>query len=139
MKRLLTQNRLKMRAAVLVGWWASHGVPVSPVAHERHWLLLDKLCGGRSWPRQWTNDLLAEIRTFSAGSDLVTILGWNVAEEPALLVGAEKLMAKASALSGVYPDGFVLISDVTAKALLVDFDEEEGPHTNVIDLPAPAS
>jgi len=139
MNKLLTQNRLKKRAAVLVGRWASHGVSVSPVAHDRYWLLLDKLRGGRSWPLQWTDDLLAEVRAFSAGSDLLTILGWNVDEEPALLVGAEKLVAKASVLSRVYPDGFVLISDVSAKALLVDFDEDEGTHINIVDLPTPAS
>ncbi|HYC94101.1 MAG TPA: hypothetical protein VEB39_00205 [Sphingomicrobium sp.] len=97
---------------------------------------MDKLRGGRSWPLQWTDNLLAEVRAFSAGSDLLTILGWNVDEEPALLVGAEKLVTKASVLSRVYPDGLVLISDVSAKALLVDFDEDEGTHINIIDLPA---
>ncbi len=138
MNKLLTQNRLKKSAAVLMGRWAAQGVSVSPVSHDRYWLLLDKLRGGRSWPLQWTDDLLTEIRAFVAGSDVLTILGWNVDEEPALLVGAEKLVAKASALNQVYPDGFVLISDAAGKALLVDFDDEAGTHTNIIDLPTPA-
>lgn len=139
MNKLLTQNRLKKRAAALVGQWGSHGVSVSPVAHDRYWLLLDKLRGGRSWPLQWTNDFLGEVQSFSAGSDMLTILGWNVHDEPALLVSAEKMMAKATALSQVYPDGFILISDVAGKALLVDFDDEEGTHINIIDLPTPAA
>lgn len=139
MNKLLTQNALKKRAAVLVGQWTSHGVFVSPVAHDRYWLLLDKLRGGRSWPLQWTNDFLGEVQSFSAGSDMLTILGWNVDDEPALLVSAEKLMAKGSALNHVYPDGFILISDVAAKALLVDFDDEEGTHFNIIDLPTAAA
>lgn len=140
MNKLLTQNRLKKRAAVLVGRWASLGVSVSPVAHDRYWLLLDKLRGGRSWPLpQKTEDLLGEVTGFIAGSDMLAILGWNVDEEPALLVSAEKLIAKMSTLDHVYPDGFVLISDVAGKALLVDFDDEEGIHTNTIDLPTPAA
>lgn len=139
MNKLLTQNRLKKRAAALVGRWASHGVSASPVAHERYWLLLDKLRGGRSWPLQWTDDFLGEVQTFSAGSDMLTILGWNVQDEPALLVSAERLMAKAAILDQVYPDGCILISDVAGKALLVDFDDEEGTHINIIDLPTAAA
>jgi hypothetical protein len=138
MNKLLTQNRLKKRAALLVGRWASLGVSVSPVAHERYWLLLDKLRGGRSWPLQWTEDLPGEVRTFIAGSDMLTILGWNVDEEPALLVSADKLIAKVSALNRVYSDGFVLVSEVARKALLVDFDDEQRTHINIIDLPTPA-
>jgi hypothetical protein len=138
LRKLLTQNRLKKRASALMGQWASRGVSVSPVAHDRYWLLLDKLRGGRSWPLNWTGDLLAELRTFSAGSDMLTILGWNVNDEPALLISAEKLTANAPVLNHLYPDGFVLISDLDRKALLVDFDDEAGTHINSIDLPTPA-
>jgi hypothetical protein len=138
MKKLLTQNRLKKRAAVLVGQWASHGVSASPVAHDRYWLLLDKLRGGRSWPLQWTDDFFGQVKTFSAGLDMLTIMGWNVEDEPPLLVSAEKLMAKASALHHVYPDGLILINDASGEALLVDFDDEVGTHINIIDLPTPA-
>jgi len=137
MNKLQTQNRLKKRAAALVGDWAARGVSVSPVAHDRYWLLLEMLGGGRSGPPQWTDDLLGELRAFSSGSDMLTVLGWNVAEEPALLVGADKLMAQASALNEVYPDGFVLISDFAGKALLVDFDDDEGTSIETMDLPTP--
>jgi hypothetical protein len=124
LRKLLTQNRLKKRASVLMGLGASHGVSVSPIHHDRYWLLLDRLRGGRSWRLNWTGDLIAELRTFSLGSDMLTILGWDVDEEPPLLISAEKLMAKASVLNQVYPDGFILISDLAGKALMVDFDEE---------------
>jgi len=123
LRKLLTQNRLKKRAALLVAQWASYGVSASPVAHHRYWLLLDKLRGGRSWPLQWTDDLLGNVRTFIDGSDMLTIIGWNVDEEPALLVSGEKLAASSSSLMRIYPDGFVLINDATGKALLVDFDD----------------
>jgi hypothetical protein len=87
---------------------------------------------------QWTEDFPGEVRTFIAGSDMLTILGWNVDEEPALLVSADKLIAKVSALNRVYSDGFVLVSEVARKALLVDFDDEQRTHINIIDLPTPA-
>ena len=139
LNKLLAQNRLKKRAAVMVGRWALHGVSVSPVAHDRYWLLVDRLRAGRSWPLQWTDDLLTEVRAIIADSDMLTILGWNVDEEPALLVGAEKLVSKLPSLNHIYPDGFVLISDVAGKALLVDFDDEEGTHVNIVDLPTPTA
>jgi hypothetical protein len=137
MKKRLAANRLKKRTATLVGLFASLGVSVSPVAHDRYWLLLDRLRGGRSWPLQWTDDLPADVQAFIFGSDLVTILGWSVDEEPALLVSAEKVLAKVAALNHIYPDGFVLINDAGQKALLVDFDDDEGTHVNVVDLPRP--
>lgn len=111
------------------------GVPVSPVAPDRYWYLLDRLRGGRSGPLNETGDILAELRAFSAGSDMLAVLGWDVDKEPALLISAEKLMANASVLNQMYPDGFILISDLDGKALLVDFDYEAGTHINSIDLP----
>lgn len=133
--KLLTESRLKKRASILIGWWASVGVSVSPVAPDRYWLLLNRLRVGRSGPLGKTSDILAELRAFSTGSDMLTVIGWDVDEEPALLIGAEKLIAKVSALDQIYPDGFILISDLDGKALLVDFDYEAGTHVNSIDLP----
>ena len=135
LSKLLTENRLKRRASILVGRWASVGVSVSPVALDRYWLLLDRLRGGRSWPLDWTGDIFAKLRALSAGSDVLTLLGWDVDEEPAVLISAEKLMANASVLKQIYPDGFILISDLNGKALLVDFDYEAETRINSIDLP----
>jgi hypothetical protein len=109
-------------------------VVVSPVAYDRYEPLLNKLRGGRSPPPQGSDDLPGEVRTFVTGSDMLTILGWNVAEEPALLISADKLLAKLPSLKPIYPEGFVLISDVRSKALLVDFDDEQGTHVNIVDL-----
>lgn len=134
MHKLLTQNRLGRRAVILIERWAAQGVPASRVPHERYWLLLDKLRAGRSSPRRRTDDLLGALRTFVADTDLVTILGWSVDDEPALLVSADKLVATLSSLNYIYPDGFVLISEAVGTALLVDFDDEEGTHLTLVDL-----
>ena len=134
LNKLLAKNQLKKRASVMIARWASEGVSVSPVADDRYGTLLGKLRDGRSGPVEWTGDLLVELRNISAGADILTVLGWNVDQEPALLISAEKLLANASALSRVYPDGFVLISEVAGKALLVDFDDQEGTLITSIDL-----
>jgi hypothetical protein len=62
-------------------------------------------------------------------------MGWDVREEPALLVSSERLLSQASSVGDIYPDGFVVINDMTAKALLVDIDDDDGTHTNVVELP----
>ena len=135
MNQLLAQNKLKKRATVVVRHWASLGVSVSPVSHERYSLLVDKLHGGRSWTLQWTDDLFGEVRAFTVGSDMLTILGWDAHHEPPVLVGADKLLANLASLNELYADGFTLISDVQSKALMVDFDEVDGTtHFNVVDL-----
>ena len=139
MNKLLAQNRLRRLTAVIVAQWAARGVSVSPVALQRHGLLAEKLHGGRSWPLRWTDNLFGEVRDFAVGSDMLTIFGWDVREEPAVLVSADKLLAKLSSIHDLYPDGFILISDVKGKALIVDFDDEEGTHLDVIELPVAAA
>ncbi len=65
---------------------------------------------------------------------MLTMLGWDVGNEPALLVSASKLAATASKLSQIYPDGFVLISDTMDKAFLADIDDQDGTRFNIADL-----
>ena len=136
LRKLLTQNRLKKRAAELATRWSAHGVSASTVAHDRYWKLIDRLKSGRSWPLQYVEDLSAKVRTFISGSDLMTVMGWNVEEEPALLVSSEALLRTMHTIATVYPDGFILINDESRSALMVDIVDDEGIHASVIDLPS---
>lgn len=133
--KLLRQNHLKLRAAELVSQWAEYDVAASPVAHSRHWKLIDRLRGGRSWPLQHVDDLTRSVRAFVGKSDLVTIMGWNVEDEPPLLLSTQALLRSAHIIRRVYPDGFIVIDDESQSALLVDIDDEEGIHAERIDLP----
>jgi hypothetical protein len=136
--KLIRQGALKRRAKEITARWAKLGVSVSPVSHDKYWLLIDRLRGGHSWPLQFTDRLSDELRTFVADRDMITIIGWNVDDEPALLVGAEALLRSGSRLTEVYPDGFILVDEIGRSALLVDVDEEMGTHTNRIELPCHA-
>ena len=135
-KKLLSESRRQKRAAGLVAEWASNDVCASPVAQNKYALLVDRLRAGHAWPLRWTNDLPGEVRAFVTAEELIVILGWDVEEEPALLVSSVRLTAKVAALDRIYPDAFVLISDVAGQALLVDFDADGGTHVNIVGLQA---
>ena len=81
------------------------------------------------------NDLPRSVAAFMGKSDLVTIMGWNVEHEPPLLVSTQALLRTANIIGSVYPDGFIIIDDESQSALLVDIDDEEGIHTERIELP----
>jgi len=136
LKKALLESRRQKRAGALVEQWASHDVSASPIAQSKYALLADRLRAGRSWPLRWTDDLPSEVRAFVAADDAIAILGWDVEEEPALLVSAARLRANVAVLDRIYPDGFVLISDVAGQVLLVDFNGDEGTHVNIVELPA---
>jgi len=136
--KLLRQSALKKRATEITSRWARLGVSVSPVSHEKYWLLIDRLRGGHSWPLQFTDRLSDKLRAFIADRDIVTIIGWNVDDEPALLVGTEPLLRSTARLTEVYPDGFILVDEINQSALLVDVDEEMGTHTNTFEMPGHA-
>jgi hypothetical protein len=138
MNKLILQGALKRRAKEIAARWAKLGVSVSPVSHDKYWLLIDRLRGGHSWQLQFTDRLSEELRTFIADRDMVTIIGWNVDDEPALLVGTEALLRSASRITEVYPDGFILVDETTRAGLLVDVDEEMGTHINTFQIPGHA-
>lgn len=132
----IAQNHLSRRTSALTARWASHGLAASALAPERYKELVRRLRSGRSGSLNWTDDLLGEMRAFVLSCDIVTIIGWNVDEEPALLVSAQTLVERLPATTDIYPDGFILLNSDTGKALIVDVDEDEGTQTNLIDLPS---
>ncbi len=84
---------------------------------------------------QHVDDLPGSVGAFVGKSDLVTIMGWSVEDEPPLLVSTQALLRAANKIGSVYPDGFILIDDESQSALLVDVDDEEGIYAERIDLP----
>ncbi|MFC7499399.1 hypothetical protein ACFQRC_09215 [Enterovirga sp. GCM10030262] len=135
LQKLLRQNQLKLRAAELVKLWSSHGVAASPVSHTRFWKLIDRLRGGRSWPLEQVDDLRGAVSRFAGTSDLITVMGWNVEEEPPLLMSTQALLRALDRIERVYPDGFILIDEGSQSALVIDIDGEEGTHGSRVDLP----
>ncbi len=134
MSTLLTQNHRKRRAAALINQWAGHGLAASTLSPDRYTALIGRLRGGKARLPQRTADLIGEMRDFVLSCDMVALIGWNVDEEPGLLVSAATFIDKLAATTSVYPDGFILFNDATGRALIVDLDEDEGVRTNLVDL-----
>ena len=62
---------------------------------------------------------------------MLVIVGWDVEEEPGVLLSSEALIRSVSHLRALYPDGFVLMDQPLTSALLVDFDEGDHAATYV--------
>jgi hypothetical protein len=135
LNKLLKQNQRRRRAPELVQKWATLGVAASVIADDRHWKVIDRLKGGFSWPLQFVENLRELVHDFVAIADAVTILGWDIESEPALLVSSAGLLRVMPQIEPIYPDGFILINDTESTVLLVDFDEYEGTHANQMALP----
>lgn len=56
---------------------------------------------------------------------MVVIIGWDIDNEPALLVRSEALAQPDAVLRAIYPDGFIAADQTLTCALIVDFDETD--------------
>ena len=56
---------------------------------------------------------------------MLVIIGWDVDEEPGLLLSSEALRQSVAHLRAIYPDGFALLDRPLASALLIDFDGDD--------------
>jgi hypothetical protein len=109
----------------IIAWWAKYGISVSPVSDKRHNLLTQMLEGGLSWPLDYSEDYISDVRTFVAQNDIVAICGWDIAEEPAVLVSAADLLRQAGNLTSLYLDGFFIADPSFQSGLGVDWDEDD--------------
>jgi hypothetical protein len=122
---LLKRQRRRNVLPDIIAWWAKHGISVSPVSDERHNSLTQVLQGGLSWPLDYSEDYISDVRTFVAQHDIVAICGWDIAEEPAVLVSAGDLSRYASDLTALYLDGFFIAEPTFQSGLGVDWDEDD--------------
>ena len=65
---------------------------------------------------------MAEI---GSASETVVIVGWDVDNEPALLMHSDALAQAGRFFRTVYPDGFVAVNEPATRALIVDFDDAD--------------
>jgi hypothetical protein len=127
---LLRQRRRNSRVPTVVAAWAKIGVSVSPLSAQRQtdFVGLLRTAGFRAFPTLQLlspEPLFRAIVEFAGLADILAITGWEVEEEPAVLLPAEALNRSISHLRSIYPDGFVLIDQPTTSALVVDFDEDD--------------
>ncbi|VVT13798.1 conserved hypothetical protein [Sphingomonas sp. EC-HK361] len=79
-----------------------------------------------------------DIDDFAEPNDLLIVIGWDVDEEPAVLLPAEAVSRFVTDLSSLYPDGFVLLDQPTTEALVIDFDEDSPSAVYLDRVPLPS-
>ena len=129
LEELLRRKRRLSRVLDLVAIWAANGATASPLSQDRQADLIMALRAARRWKlkelSQQSADPLAEaVREFIGHLDMVIIVGWDVNEEPAMLLSSQALNQSATRLKAIYPDGFLLFDLPATSALIIDFDDE---------------
>ena len=126
---LLRRRRRVNRVSAAVAAWTALGVTASPLSNDRHEKLLSLLRSAgirRSAElRPSTVPLSDVVSEFSQRGDMLVIIGWDVDEEPGLLVSSDAVCQSVDHLRAIYPDGFVLLDQPLASAMLIDFDAED--------------
>lgn len=127
---LLRRKRRAGRVPDLIAAWAALDVPASPLSADRQVELIDRwrsAGSGRSneLPHPSTDPLSHPVRAFTKCRDMLVIVGWDVDEEPAMLISSDGLNRSVAHLRAIYLDGFVLLDQPMTSALLIDFDEDD--------------
>lgn len=125
--RLSNLLRRQRRSAALpqtVKAWSLTGFAVSPLSHERHEEVIERLrldAGRRTNRCVSLSNALANL---GDASDLVGVVGWNVDTDPGLLMSGKALHQEEAFWRQVYAEGFVVCDQPLSRLLLIDFDEE---------------
>ncbi len=63
------------------------------------------------------------VADFGNGSDMLVIIGWDIENEPALLIRSAALARSGASLRTIYAEGFVVANQPTTRALIVEFED----------------
>jgi hypothetical protein len=122
---VLQRRRLrKARAPVVVAAWALAGVTASVLSDLRHEEVVELLrnSGTRTAAVGSMQSIVAE---FGDAGDMMVILGWEIDNEPGLLIRSDAIARSSASLRTIYPDGFVAADQPATRALIVDFDDDD--------------
>jgi len=126
---LLRRRRRVSRVPAAVAAWAAVGVAASPLSTDRHEQLVRLLrsasIGRFGELRPCTVPLSDVVSEFTQRGDMLVLIGWDVDEEPGLLLSSEALRQSVAHLRSIYPDGFALLDQPLTSALLIDFDADD--------------
>lgn len=126
----------------VVNAWAALGVAASPLSADCQVALIARLRASglrRSGvlPEVSGRPLSECIDEFAEPNDLLIVVGWDVDEQPAVLLPAEAVSRCVVEFRSLYPDGFVLLNQPATEALVIDFDEEIPSAVYVDRIPLP--
>jgi hypothetical protein len=136
---VLQRRRIrKTRAPEVVAAWALAGVTASVLSDLRH----DELVGllresvTRTPAVGSLEGILAEL---GDAGDMVVIIGWDIDNEPALLIPSGPLARSGASLRTIYPDGFVAADQPATRVLVVDFENADFCADQVRLVPSPGT
>jgi len=101
------------------------GINASALSHSKHEELLGRLRQPGSKISCASGSLDAILAEFSKSNDIIVVIGWNVDEEPSLLIPGDALAQSQTFFRTAYPDGFVVTNQPVSHALMIDFDESD--------------
>lgn len=119
---LFQQRRIrKARAPEVAAAWALAGVAASVLSDLRHEELIDLIRGGgtRTPAAAPLQSIIAEL---GESGDMLVVIGWDIENEPALLIRRDALARSHAPLRAIYPEGFVAVDQPATRALVVDFE-----------------
>jgi len=123
-RELLARRRLRRaREPRVIASWTNAGYRATALSHAMHEQFLGQFRSSGTTRKSLEGSLLNAIVGLVQSSDLLVVIGWNVDEEPALLLQSDALDQSEAFLRAIYPDGFVAASHPFTRALIVDFDE----------------
>ncbi|MGK2911494.1 MAG: hypothetical protein ACSLE1_17080 [Sphingobium sp.] len=104
--------------------WSFAGFAVSPLSHERHEELVERLRIEAGTRKSKQAPLASILANLGDTSDLVGIVGWNVDTDPGILISGKALHQDEAFWREAYPEGFVVCDQPLSRLLLIDFDED---------------
>ncbi|WP_294275260.1 hypothetical protein [uncultured Sphingomonas sp.] len=120
---VLQRRRIrKTRAPEVAAAWAHAGVAASVLSDLRHEELID-LIRGSGTRTLAVGSLQSIVADFGNGSDMLVIIGWDIENEPALLIRSAALARSGASLRTIYAEGFVVANQPTTRALIVEFED----------------
>ena len=115
----------KSRAPDLIARWAAVGVTASALSDLQHEALLDSLRNPNEDRSRTAGSLSSIVADLGNASEMVVVIGWDVDEEPGLLLQSASLAQSNAFFRATYPDGFVAANQPLTRALIVDFEDND--------------
>jgi hypothetical protein len=105
------------RSTALIDAWAAIDVSVFPLASDDRQQLLGNLKRG-AWSADEPREFNAALTNFANPMDFVVIVGWDIGQDPAVLLPASAVAGAKSHLQELYPRGFLLTDPTFSSALV---------------------
>ncbi|WP_257555748.1 hypothetical protein [Sphingobium sp. CFD-2] len=123
LSKLLKRHGRSVDAREKVKAWKLAGFVASPLAHDRHEELIEKLQTVATHRERKSVPLSQALAEVAAGSDVVAVMGWSIEVDSGVLLTRRALNQSETFWRKTYPDGFFVCNQHLTRILIIDFDE----------------